>query len=106
MVRIQPFAAVRPLPSLAARVASVPYDVVNTDEARQLAADNPYSFLRVIRSEIDLPPETDPHDAVVYAAAAERFQKLLGSTRTRVRKKRMIAPGTCWPSAPTRERCC
>ncbi|MHC4217066.1 MAG: DUF1015 domain-containing protein [Planctomycetota bacterium] len=77
MVRVQPFAAVRPLPSLAARVASVPYDVVNTDEARQLAADNPYSFLRVVRSEIDLPPETDPHDPVVYATAADRFRQLL-----------------------------
>ncbi|MHC4142855.1 MAG: DUF1015 domain-containing protein [Planctomycetota bacterium] len=76
MVRVQPFAAVRPLPNLAARVASVPYDVVNTAEARQLAADNPYSFLRVVRAEIDLPPDTDPFDASVYAQAAETFERL------------------------------
>ncbi|MHC5008994.1 MAG: DUF1015 domain-containing protein, partial [Planctomycetota bacterium] len=76
MVRVQPFAAVRPLPNLAARVASVPYDVVNAAEARQLAADNPYSFLRVVRAEIDLPPATDPHDASVYAQAARTFERL------------------------------
>ena len=75
MVRVQPFAAVRPLPNLAARVASVPYDVVNVAEAQQLAADNPYSFLHVIRSEIDLPADTDPHGAAVYEKAAETFQR-------------------------------
>jgi uncharacterized protein (DUF1015 family) len=77
MVRVQPFSAVRPPPNIAARLASVPYDVVNTGEARRLAADNPYSFLHVVRSEIDLPPDTDPHDPAVYAAAAERFRQLL-----------------------------
>ncbi|MHC4992409.1 MAG: DUF1015 domain-containing protein, partial [Planctomycetota bacterium] len=50
--------------------------VVNTAEARQLAADNPYSFLHVIRSEIDLPPDTDPHDASVYTRAAENLERL------------------------------
>jgi uncharacterized protein (DUF1015 family) len=77
MVRVQPFAAVRPLPNLAARVASLPYDVVTTDEARRLAAGNPYSFLHVVRSEIDLPPDTDPFAASVYARAAERFEQML-----------------------------
>jgi uncharacterized protein (DUF1015 family) len=76
MVRIQPFPAARPLPNLAARVASVPYDIVNTAEARQLAAGNPYSFLHVIRSEIDLSPGTDPHAAIVYEKAAETFKRL------------------------------
>jgi uncharacterized protein (DUF1015 family) len=75
MVRVQPFAAVRPLPNLAAQVASVPYDVVNVAEAQQLAADNPYSFLHVIRSEIDLPAGTDPHTAAVYEKAAETFRR-------------------------------
>jgi len=51
----------------------VPYDVVNTEEARALAADNPLSFLHVSRSEIDLPPDTNPYADVVYRAAAERF---------------------------------
>jgi uncharacterized protein (DUF1015 family) len=77
MVRVQPFAAVRPLPNIAARVASVPYDVVNTAEARRLVADNPYSFLHVVRSEIDLPPATDPSDPSVYAKAADRFEQML-----------------------------
>ena len=48
MLRIKPFAAVRPLPNVAAQVSSPPYDVVTTEEARQLAADNKRSFLRVL----------------------------------------------------------
>jgi uncharacterized protein (DUF1015 family) len=59
MLRIRPFAAIRPQPNLAPRVASVPYDVVNTTEARELAADNPLSFLHVVRPEIDLPDGTN-----------------------------------------------
>ncbi|MEE8153609.1 MAG: DUF1015 family protein [Phycisphaerales bacterium] len=79
MLRIKPFAALRPLPNIAAQVSSVPYDIVTTAEARQLAADNPRSFLRVLRPEIDLPVETDPHDPAVYAAAKENFQRLLSN---------------------------
>ena len=77
MVKVRPFAAIRPVPNMAARVASPPYDVVTTGEARQLAADNPHSFLHVIRSEIDLPPETDPHQAEVYDRAKANLQRLL-----------------------------
>ena len=55
----------------------MPYDVVNTAEARHLAADNPYSFLHVVRSEIDLPPDTDPFDPSVYARAADRFGQFI-----------------------------
>jgi uncharacterized protein (DUF1015 family) len=76
MLRIRPFSAVRPVPNLAARVASLPYDVVTTDEARALAADNPLSFLHVVRSEIDLPAGTDPYSDAVYAKAAENFRRL------------------------------
>src|SRR5690348_18425127 len=57
-------------------VASVPYDVVNTDEARALADGNALSFLHVSRPEIDLPPGTDIHSDVVYRKAVENFQKL------------------------------
>jgi uncharacterized protein (DUF1015 family) len=60
-------------------VASVPYDVVNTDEARALAVDNPLSFLHVTRSEIDLPPDVSPYDARVYAQAVENFEALVRS---------------------------
>lgn len=75
MIRIKPFQALRPRPEQAAQVASVPYDVVNTKEARALAAGNPLSFLHVIRPEIDLPDSTDPHDPAVYARAKSEFDR-------------------------------
>ncbi len=73
---VLPFRALRPTPDAAARVASVPYDVVNTDEARQLASGNPHSFLRVTRAEVDLPPETNPYDGRVYAQAVRNLEDL------------------------------
>jgi uncharacterized protein (DUF1015 family) len=76
-MRLHPFRALRPAPALAERVASVPYDVVNRAEAAELAAGNPYSFLHVGRSDIDLPPDVDPHDPRIYRLAREaldRFQ--------------------------------
>jgi uncharacterized protein (DUF1015 family) len=76
MAIIHPFRALRPAPAAAARVSSVPYDVVSTDEARELAAGNPLSFLHVTRSEIDLPPGTDPYSAQVYTKARENFETL------------------------------
>jgi len=75
-MRLHPFKALRPEPALASQVAAVPYDVVSRDEAVRLAAGNPRSFLHVGRSDIDLPPDTDPHDDRVYAgakAALDRF---------------------------------
>ncbi len=77
MVRIRPFASIRPLPNKAAEVASVPYDVVTTDEARRLSEGNPHSFLHVVRSEIDLPDATGPHDPAVYARAKANLDRLL-----------------------------
>ena len=79
MAKIRPFRALRPQPSLASQIASVPYDVVNTEEARALAADNPLSFLHVSRSEIDLPVDTNPYADVVYRAAAQRFAAIRAS---------------------------
>ncbi len=73
---IKAFAAVRPLPERAAAVAAVPYDVVDTDEARDLAANNPDSFLHVSRPEIDLPETVDIHDDAVYAQGAHAFAEL------------------------------
>jgi uncharacterized protein (DUF1015 family) len=60
-----------------ARVAAPPYDVVNRSEAAALAAGNPLSFLHVGRSDIDLPPDTDPYDPQVYSKARENLQHLL-----------------------------
>ena len=76
MASIHPFRALRPDPARAAAVSSVPYDVVTTEEARELVRKNPLSFLRVTRSEIDLPPDADPYAARVYQRARENFQKL------------------------------
>lgn len=76
MALIYPFAALRPAPEAAARVAAVPYDVVSTEEARALAGANPSSFLHVSRAEIDLPPGTDPYSDAVYARATENFSAL------------------------------
>ena len=76
MAVIRPFRAVRPVPASAPRVAAVPYDVVDTEEACALAGGNPLSFLHVSRAEIDLPSGTDPHDDLVYRTAAERYRAL------------------------------
>jgi uncharacterized protein (DUF1015 family) len=75
-MRISPFAALRPKPELAARVAAVPYDVVNTEEARRLAQGNPLSFLHVSRAEIDLPADTNPYSDAVYQRALENLRLL------------------------------
>jgi uncharacterized protein (DUF1015 family) len=76
MALLSPFRALRPAPEVAAEVASVPYDVVNVEEARAVAAGHPLSFLHVTRAEIDLPPATNPYDASVYAQATRNFEEL------------------------------
>jgi uncharacterized protein (DUF1015 family) len=76
MATLSPFRALRPPAALAGRVASPPYDVVSTKEARALAAGNPDSFLRVSRPEIDLPEGTDEHADAVYAKGAENLAEL------------------------------
>ncbi|HEX9051581.1 MAG TPA: DUF1015 family protein [Anaeromyxobacter sp.] len=76
MATLTPFRALRPPPARAARVAAPPYDVVSTREARELAAGNPDSFLRVSRPEIDLPPGTDEHSDPVYRKGAENLADL------------------------------
>ncbi|MBP1625618.1 MAG: hypothetical protein H6Q00_93 [Holophagaceae bacterium] len=77
MSQIKPFRAYRPKSDLAARVASVPYDVINTREARQLSAGNPHSFLRVGRPEVDLPEGIDEHSDAVYAKGAENLRAFI-----------------------------
>ena len=74
---IFPFRALRPPIAKVEQVASVPYDVVNTDEARSLASGNPLSFLHVSRPEIDMPDGTDIYSDAVYTTAVENFQKLI-----------------------------
>ena len=77
MATIRPFNALRPQGDRAAQVAAVPYDVVNTEEARALAAGNPWSFLHVSRSEIDLPDGTPIYSDKVYAKALANFEQLI-----------------------------
>ena len=76
MSQLSPFRALRPAPETAAQVAAEPYDVVSTEEARAIATENPLSFLRVTRSEIDLPPGTLPYDSRVYQQASRNFEEL------------------------------
>lgn len=77
MVKIKPFAAIRPRKVLADKVASRPYDVLNSEEAAWEARDNPYSFYHISKSEIDLPEGTEPHDPLVYEKASENFRGFL-----------------------------
>lgn len=79
MASVRPFRALRPAPEHAENVASVPYDVVSADEARDLAAGNDRSFLHVVRPEIDLPPGTDEHADEVYAKGAEALRRFAAS---------------------------
>jgi len=77
MTVLRSFRALHPRPDLAPSLASVPYDVVDSTEARALAAGNPHSFLHVIRPEIDLPEGTDSHDDAVYAQARRSLSRLI-----------------------------
>jgi len=77
MAIIYPFKALRPQPQFAKQVASRPYDVLNSQEARKEARGNPNSFLHVTKAEIDLPETVDIHSAEVYEKAKENLQAFL-----------------------------
>ncbi len=77
MAKLTPFAALRPKPELAAQICELPYDVMSSAEAREMAAGKPLSFLHVSKPEIDLPADTDLYSPLVYAKGAENFQKLI-----------------------------
>ena len=77
MATIKPFAALRPDPGLASRICELPYDVMSSEEARQIAASNPLSFLHVSKPEIDLPPATDVYAPEVYIRGRENFRRLI-----------------------------
>ncbi len=74
---LKPFKAVRPVPALAEKVAALPYDVMNSEEARQMVVGNPYSFLHVDKAEIDLDPAIDLYDTRVYEKARDNLQKMI-----------------------------
>lgn len=77
MTLIRPFAGLRPVAGHAADVAAPPYDVLNTEEARERARGREWSFLHISKPEIDLPPGTDPYSAEVYAKGAENLQRMI-----------------------------
>ncbi len=77
MSKIRPFRAWRPRPEIAERVASPPYDVLSSSEAREMAAGSEVSFLHVIKPEIDLDPGIDPHDPLVYETGGSNLRRLI-----------------------------
>jgi len=74
---VRPFKAVRPTPVLADKVAALPYDVMNSDEAREMVAGNPYSFLHVDKAEIDLDPGIHLYDVKVYEKARDNLNRMI-----------------------------
>ncbi len=74
MSDIQPFRGIRPRPELVQRVASPPYDVLNSREAKELVKNNPYSYLRVVKAEVNFDDDIDPHSEEVYRKGAEVLQ--------------------------------
>lgn len=77
MIEVKPFQGVRPIPEKVKEVVSPPYDVLDAHEARERAKDNPDSFLRVIKPEIELDPSIDPYDPQVYKKGAENLNRLI-----------------------------
>ncbi len=77
MAVVKPFPGLRPKREFAETVASLPYDVLNSDEARELARGNPHSFLHVNKPEIDLPPGTEIYADEVYAKGDENLRKMI-----------------------------
>lgn len=76
MAIFKPFRALRPVPEHAAEVAALPYDVMNSEEARDMVKGNPYSFLHVDKAEVDLPEGTDLYSKQVYEKAASNLKQL------------------------------
>ena len=74
---VKPFKAIRPAAQLAEKVAALPYDVMNSDEAREMVVGNPYSFLHVDKAEIDLDPQIDLYDKRVYEKARDNLYKMI-----------------------------
>ena len=77
MAHIKPFSALRPQPALASKICELPYDVMSSAEAKEMAAGNPLSFLHVSKPEIDLPTTVDIYDPQVYAKGKENFARLI-----------------------------
>jgi len=77
MTLIKPFKALRATPKHAQQVAAPPYDVFNSEEAREYAQNKPWSFVHVSKPEIDLPQDTDPHHDTVYQKGRDNLERLI-----------------------------
>lgn len=76
-VVVKAFKGIRPVEELASKIAALPYDVMNSEEAREMVKGNLYSFLHVDRAEIDLDPSIDVHDKKVYEKARANLDKMI-----------------------------
>ena len=85
MAIIKPFKAIRPTNEYVNMVAELPYDVMNREEAKQIAKNNKYSFLHIDRAEIDLDDNVNEHDEKVYLKAKENLDKV--SHKNKIFKK-------------------
>lgn len=79
MATIRPFMAIRPAANYAKDVAALPYDVMNSEEAREMVKDKPWSFLHVDKAEVDLPVGTDIYSPEVYAKAKENLDNMVAN---------------------------
>lgn len=79
MATIRPFMAIRPAANYAKDVAALPYDVMNSEEAREMVKDKPWSFLHVDKAEVDLPVGTDLYSPEVYAKAKENLENMVAN---------------------------
>jgi len=77
MAVVKAFKGIRPIKELASKIAALPYDVMNSDEAREMVIGNPHSFLHVDRPEIDLDPSIDIHDPKIYEKARENLDRMI-----------------------------
>ena len=77
MVTVHPFKGIRPATELSAQIATLPYDVLSSEEARELGTENQYSYLHIDKAEIDLPETFSPYHEQVYQKAAENLQLFL-----------------------------
>jgi len=77
MATVRPFKAIRPAEEYASKVVALPYDVMNRQEAAEMAEGNPYSFLHISRAEIDLPEQENQYDVSVYEKAKKNIDKYL-----------------------------
>lgn len=87
MADIKAFRGLRPRQDIVHLVAELPYDVVTSDEARKITANNNYSFYHITKPEVDLPPATDQYDPQVYRKGADNLEDFISSGVLRYEEK-------------------